>query len=276
MNSPVSGSDAPSLDYLDHLARETARFALVLDGTPAQAQVPTCPGWNADDLLWHLAEVQWFWGTIVSEKILTGGDLARITQPERPVTRAGLRQFFASASTDLGELLAGSEPETPAWSWASDQTVGFIRRRQAHEALIHRVDAELTGGSRTSMDPLLSADGVDEALRIMYHGEPPAWGSFAADNARSLRVSATDTGGSWHLTLGQFTGTDPDDQRSYDEAGFRAAETDDGSQTAATISGTAADLDCWLWHRPALSPVSKTGDESALSAFEAIIARGIN
>lgn len=277
MTAPANepGSDARNLDYLDHLARESARFALVLDATPAQARVPSCPDWNADDLLWHLSEVQWFWGSVVRQKVVTDDELERLGRPERPVTRAGLREFFAMVSTELGELLAAASPETPAWTWDDDHTVGFIRRRQAHEALIHRVDAELTGGSRTSMDPVLSADGADEALRIMYYGTTPAWGSLATDEARTVRVRASDTGDSWFLTLGQFTGTDPDDQRAYDRAAFRAVEADHGGQAAATIEGAAADLDCWLWHRPSLGPVERAGDEAVLSDFEAIIASGV-
>jgi hypothetical protein len=50
---------AGSLDYVAHLARESARFADVLRAAPAPARVPTCPEWDAVDLLWHLARVQW-------------------------------------------------------------------------------------------------------------------------------------------------------------------------------------------------------------------------
>src|SRR5215472_11044104 len=116
------------VNYLDHLARESARFAAALRGAAPAAPVPSCPGWDADDLLWHLAEVQWFWGTIVREGI-------------------------------TGEQADGLKPGSPAGTWSADQTVGFVRRRQAHEALIHRVDAELTAGERTGMDQGLSADG---------------------------------------------------------------------------------------------------------------------
>jgi hypothetical protein len=56
---------AAELDFLDHLELESARFAEAIGGARPEAPVPSCPGWNADDLLWHLAEVQWFWGTIV-------------------------------------------------------------------------------------------------------------------------------------------------------------------------------------------------------------------
>src|SRR5438105_15171100 len=115
------------LDYLGHLARESARFAEAIGQAPPDAAVPTCPDWNADDLLWHLAEVQFFWSTVVREGL--DGDEAEKRKPERPADRAGLLAFCRRASRDLGEILAGSSPQTPAWTWSEDHTVGFIRRR---------------------------------------------------------------------------------------------------------------------------------------------------
>jgi uncharacterized protein (TIGR03083 family) len=263
-----------NLDYLGHLARESALFGHALDGAAADARVPTCPDWDADDLLWHLAEVQWFWGTIIREGV--DGAAAGTLAPARPPDRAALMRFYLTASGDLGTALAGVPPETPAWTWADDKTVGFIRRRQAHEVLIHRVDAELTAGHRRSrMDPALSADGVDEALRIMYGGDLPEWGKFAADAAGTLRIQAADTGDSWLVTLGQFSGTDPDDQKAYDQRGILAAADDQGADAAATVRGTADDLDCWLWHRPADTPLERSGDLSVLASLDARIADGI-
>ena len=151
----------------------------------------------------------------------------------------------------------------------------FIRRRQAHEALIHRVDAELTAGQRTPLDPALSADGVGEALRVMYGGLP-AWGTFTPADGLTLRLRATDTGDSWFLTLGQFTGTDPDDGTDCDEPDLHAADSDPGTEAAAEVTGTAADLDCWLWHRPTFAAVEKTGDQQVLGRLEETIAPGIN
>ncbi len=235
------------LDYLAHLARESARFADVLRHVPPGAQVPSCPDWNADDLLWHLGEVQWFWGTIVRERMT--GSQAQEVAPERPADRAGLAAFYARVSRDLGEILAATAPGTPAWTWSQDKTVGFIRRRQAHEALIHRIDAELAAGERSPADPRLSADGVDEVLRVMY-GYLPEWATFTPDLAKTLRLRATDTGDSWFVTLGRFTGTDPEDGTSHDEPDFHTAEADRGTAAAAAVSGAAADLDCWLWRRP--------------------------
>ncbi|MBA2716703.1 MAG: maleylpyruvate isomerase family mycothiol-dependent enzyme [Propionibacteriales bacterium] len=262
------------LDYLDHLARESASFASALTETPSEAAVPTCPDWNADNLLWHLAEVQWFWGTIVRER-LTEASRAEELKPDRPGDRAGLMAFYEQASRDLGEILAATSPETEVWTWAPDHSVGFIRRRQAHEALIHRIDAELTADARTPMDPPLSSDGVDEALRVMYGGVPP-WGAFTPDNAKTLRFQATDTGDSWFVSLGRFTGTNPDNDKSYDEPDIHAADTDSGREAAATVAGSAADLDCWLWRRPTVEPLARSGQQDVLAEFESIISGGID
>jgi uncharacterized protein (TIGR03083 family) len=260
------------LDYLRHLAQESARFGEAIREAAPDAPVASCPEWTADDLLWHLGEVQWFWGTVVRER-LPGpqvGDLA----PERPADRAGLQAFYRRVSADLGDALAATAPDTPAWTWAEDQTVGFVRRRQAHEALIHRIDAELAAGHRTPMDPQLSADGVDEALRVMYGGGP-AWASFAPYPGQGVRLRAIDTADTWLVAVGQLTGTDPADQVSYDQPGIVIADTDRGAAAAAEVSGSAADLDCWLWHRPPAAPVDKSGDGEVLGRFESVLAGGI-
>jgi uncharacterized protein (TIGR03083 family) len=260
------------LDYVVHLARESARFGEAIRDARPDEPVPSCPDWTADDLLWHLGEVQWFWAAIVRDSIT--GPQADELKPERPAGRAGLQAFYQRASRDLAEILAASAPDTAAWTWSEDQTVGFIRRRQAHEALIHRIDAELAAGSRTPVDPLLGADGVDEALRVMY-GAVPEWGRFTSDDGKTLRLEATDTGDAWFVTLGRFTGTDPDGT-SYDEPDIHAAESDPGGPAAVTVAGSAADLDCWLWHRPPVARIERSGDAEVLGGFESAIAPGIN
>jgi uncharacterized protein (TIGR03083 family) len=264
-----------NIDYLGHLARESALFGHAIDGTAAGTQVPSCPDWTAEDLLWHLGEVQWFWGTIVGQGVDAEG--AKALAPSRPEDRAALMDFYLGVSGELGTALASAAPESPAWTWSDDKTVGFIIRRQAHEALIHRVDAELAAGHRRShMDPALSADGADEALRIMYGGDLPDWGKLAPGDARTLRIEATDTGDSWFVTLGQFSGTDPEDQKAYDRPGIQVAAADPGTHATATVRGTADDLDCWLWHRPPDTPFERSGDFGVLGDFDAVIAGGVD
>jgi uncharacterized protein (TIGR03083 family) len=266
------------LDYLDHLVRESARFSEALRDVQSDARVPTCPDWDAVDLLWHLGRVQWFWGEMVRRGITEDADADKL-ESERPVDREvadrkTIQDFYDESSRNLAEALA-APPETPAWTWAPEHTVGFIRRRQAHEALIHRLDAELTAGDRTPMDTALCSDGVDEALRVMYGGAP-SWGEFTPAPAKTVRFTATDTGATWFITLGRFVGTDPDDNSAVDEPDIRAADTDTGGPAAATVSGTAADLDCWLWHRPVLGEISREGDESVLADLAETVPSPIN
>ena len=78
------------------------------------------------------------------------------------------------------------------------------------------------------------------------------------------------------VTLGRFSGTDPDSGKSYDEPDIAIADADSGDESAVTVSGRAEDLDCWLWHRPSLEPLRHSGDQDVLAAFEATIAAGIN
>ena len=67
--------------------------------------------------------------------------------------------------------LAGTADDVTVWTWLdTDHSVGFVRRRQAHEALIHRLDAELTAGVVTELDAGLATDGVLEAIEWMFGG----------------------------------------------------------------------------------------------------------
>lgn len=269
-DSGDNNSGSGDIDYLTHLARDSARFAEALRQTDPLARVQSCPDWDADDLLWHLADVQWFWSAVVSRGLTLGAEVEALVHAKRPESRDGLLAHFDRASRDLQQNLGDASPETPAWTWSDEQTVGFILRRQAHEALIHRLDAELTAGERTPMDPDLSTDGVDEVLRIMYAGAPP-WGRFTPDPTQTVRIQSSDTVGSWLVTLGQLTGVE-DDGTAHDEADLEVAVSDTGEPAAATITGAAADLDCWLWRRPAAGVLQRAGAPLVLDLLDEIMA----
>jgi len=269
--------DAEPLDYLAHLARDSARFVDVLRIATPGARVPTCPDWDADDLLWHLAEVQWFWGAIVGRGLTTDAEVEALVRGPRPADRDGLLAHFSRASADLQQNLRAASPQTRAWTWSDDRTVGFILRRQAHEAMIHRLDAELTTGRRTPMDASLSADGIDEVLRFLDVPAPSGCES-RPDQAQTVLLRTTDHVRSWLVTLGQLTGIE-DDGTPRDDPDLTVVALDGGSGTgkpAATVSGVAADLDCWLWHRPPVGEVTRTGDPRVLGRFDQTMASALS
>lgn len=250
--------------YLEHLRRESARFREALTDCDPQARVPACPDWDAADLVWHLAEVQAFWARIIRTRPAAPDDVGTVARPE---TYAELLAFFDASSADLVAQLEGADPADPAWSWAPEQTAGFTFRRQAHEALIHRLDAEQTAGVVTPLEPALAADGVAELLEVMYGGEAPSWGRFEPSE-HLVRVELIDVGADLWVRPGLFSGTDPDSGKNHDSA--HLVLTDPGT-ASATVSGTAADLDRWLWKRGDDADITVSGDRTAYDALVAAV-----
>jgi uncharacterized protein (TIGR03083 family) len=259
--------------YLEHVRSESARFREVLAGCDPEARVPSCPDWSAADLLWHLATVQRWWADVLA---------ARPVKPEevdhpRPEAYDDLLATYDRWSADLVEALAGADPAEEAYTWSDDQTVGFILRRQAHEALIHRVDAELAAGLPSELDPVLASDGVHEVLDVMYGACPP-WGTWEPSDGGMVRVDTTDTGEQFWVRFGTFSGTSPEGKTYADEEDFHvvAAPEDDEVEPDVVVDGPAAALDLWLWSRGDDTEVSVAGDDATLARFRAIVGTPIN
>ncbi len=257
--------------YLSHLRAESARFRAVLADCDPEARVPGCPDWTAADLLWHLAGVQHFWATIIGNRP-TGPE--ELEEPDRPATYDALLAAYDDYSAALVGELEKADPAEPAWTWSTEQTVGFTFRRQAHEALIHRLDAEQAAGQVTPLDPELAADGVEEALAVMFGGKPP-WGSFAG-LPHFVRVDLTDRGESVWVQLGMFSGTDPDSDTTYTDEPDIDVVADPGTEPDAVVAGTAAGLDAWLWRRGDDADISVTGDRGIYDRFRGAVNHPIN
>lgn len=260
------------MDYASVIASESARAADALAAAPLGARVPSCPDWDAADLAYHLGEVQDFWGNLVAQAPMGPDDLEEtVRRPD-----GELVSFLRTRTAALLDALAAHDPGDPCWSWSSTGgTVGWVHRRQAHEALVHRVDAEQVAGLPVT-DPgtALASDGVDELLGVMLSGLPP-WAVFTPDGTR-VRVRATDAGREWVVAFGRFSGTSPTSGTSYDDpcaelVGGAPWEGDDDADVAATVSGTAWDLELWLWGRSAGDALDRAGDDAVPDRLRAAI-----
>ncbi|SDY55548.1 Mycothiol maleylpyruvate isomerase N-terminal domain-containing protein [Modestobacter sp. DSM 44400] len=74
--------------YLATLHEENARFAAAAAAAARQQhgwrpRVPGCPEWDLADLVWHLGEVQHFWGWLVRTSATSP---AGHPAPARPAT----------------------------------------------------------------------------------------------------------------------------------------------------------------------------------------------
>jgi hypothetical protein len=114
------------------------------------------------------------------------------------------------------------------------------------------------------------------------YGGAPEWGSFAP-SGQTIAVRMTDTGTDLLVALGKFSGTDPEDGRTYEDEDDLSL-VDSGAEPIATITGSAADLDTWLWKRdPTLSPgwhegdrIRIEGDRLAYEKLSAIVGQPLN
>lgn len=259
-----------SFDATTVIATEARRFADVLAQAPAGARVPSCPGWSADDLLWHLTEVHLFWAAILASGVTTDEEAERLEQspPPRPATRAELLALRERATEDLLAALLSGPLDAPAWSWfPPDQTAGFTQRMQTHEATIHRVDAELTAGLEvTPISPEVAAAGIDHVLDVMWQWVPPG-AEIAPLGVVELRAKDAEPR---LVELYRWTGEAWGQGFDNQIGGRRAPE---GATPTAVLTGPAHELDLLVWSRPAT--VERSGDGPLLAAMDELVAFGI-
>ncbi len=144
--------------------------------------------------------------------------------------------------------------DAPAWLPFPryTRTVGSWARRQAHEAAIHRLDAELArGGGTGTFDPEFAADGVDELLTMLVPRRGD-WSGFDADG--TVLVHAEDVGRLWSVRL--VPGKAP-----------RLEDTEQPFEPDVTIEGPADAVYRSVWRRPSEAKV--TGDAQLLEPLAA-------
>ncbi len=127
------------------------------------APVPTCPGWTVDDLTLHVGNVQRFWTGLVGSRSTDMPDFSAMRSPAPDGDRF---EWVRSGGQELADALAATPEDTPMWTFAGSGTVRFWARRQAHETVIHRCDAELAKGELGSIDTDVAADGVNEYFEL--------------------------------------------------------------------------------------------------------------
>jgi uncharacterized protein (TIGR03083 family) len=257
-------------DLLEAITAESTRFHAALASAELAATVPTCPDWSAADLAWHLGQVQGFWASIVDDLVTDPGSVVR---PPRPPD-GELLDFFSEQAARLSAALRSrsATPEARCWSWHEQgQSVGWVIRRQAHEALIHRVDAELVAGAHvTDTDPALGADGFDELLHLATTGVPD---EFVSDGT-TIAVECTDAPSRWALELGSLRATSrgsSDGGEQHDRPAARISH--EGGDPAAVVEGRAWDLDRWLWGRETDAVLRISGDAALAPRLRAVAER---
>jgi len=235
-----------------HIRGDAARIAEIVASNP-DAAVPGCPGWDVRALVAHLGAVhRW-----VTECVETSAHpaRARATDPlptPPPEDPADLAQWLTDGATAMTDALDGRDPIAPTWTpfRVERPTVSFWTRRQTHETSVHRIDAESAVGSRTSIEPVIAADGVDEYLELIL---PRRALPVPAGRAH---LHCTDTAGEWTVE------SDADGRYVLDR---------EHRKGDAAVRGAAEHLLLLLWGRdvPAES-IEVVGDTAVAAAWTGI------
>jgi hypothetical protein len=131
--------------------------------------------------------------------------------------------------------------------------VSFWWRRQVHETLVHRVDAELAARAPVEgAGAELAADGIGECLLLSGFREVPAE-DLQLGKSMSVHLHATDA---------------PELEWTVDAAGDRYASAHVKADVA--LRGPAWSLNRWVWRRGSVVPGADLAHELMLPGLEAL------
>ncbi len=232
------------MDHETNLAHVTEqadalRAAAVAAGP--DAPVPTCPEWTVHDLVAHIAGVHHM---VAEAQLLTPRD----SRPERPAPPEDWDELLAFWDERRATMLSrlDTDPAKEVWGFIPGlATAGWWGRRQAHETAIHRLDAEHAAHEKVPtllFSPELAEDGIDEVVRLIS--------PFRARLKRpevtvegTLLIHAADVGHVWLL-------------KAHNGVVEVGRIEDSGTETDATLVGTADAVYRAAWKRPSTAILS--------------------
>lgn len=238
-------SDWTHLRHTEAAVREIGLMADAVRGRDGGTPVPTCPGWDLRALAEHTGAVHRWAAAMVR-------DAAAHRYPREemdhgyPAGFAGFADWLRAGAVLLTEAMKSRDPETEVWGWAGERSAAFWSRRQLHETVVHRADAEIALGIAPEVDEDVAADGVAEFFDVLPYAR---WRPLLAElkgDGESISWRA-GTGGSWLVRL--------------TPAGF-AYERSDAAGDVTVRTETTGDLMLTLWGRR--EPAAVEGDAALL------------
>jgi uncharacterized protein (TIGR03083 family) len=243
---------------LDATAAEIATMAAVLAGADMATPVRSCPEWDLAELTRHTGRVHRWVRHIVATRATEFVRWKDIPM-DTPDTPEHLAAWLAAGAQPLVTEMS-VDPATEVWTFTNEKTVGWWGRRQLHETVVHRADAELALGREPAVDTEIALDGIDEVVSglLPFSGAPAKLAELGRIG-ESVHLHANDGAGEWTIVL-------TDD-------GFTV--TPQHQKSTAAVRGGATDLLLLLWNRRRPSDTARFecfGDTALIEAWLAATA----
>lgn len=250
--------------YFAEIRASAAQLAEIASAHDPSLPVPSCPDWTLWQLARHLGRVHRWAAEIVSTRAaerIPFDSPPDGRYPAEPAERAA----WLNAGADRVIAAITAAGDEPVWAFGRLAPAGFWARRQSHETMVHRADAELTVGRDVVLDAVLAVDGIDEwltaATTFWQRRDGPA--ALPVGAVLHVRATAAEPGGS------EPVGSTADWLISSTPDGLAAQRGRDTVQASpgASVSGPADRLLLVLLRRlPADDPaITVTGDGKLLT-----------
>ncbi len=237
-------------DFMEALERETATMLATVEVADLGSPVPACPGWKVRDLVIHTGQVY----RHKTASVRDNWDSGAPPWPDEP--EGDPIAWFNESVDDMLDVFRRADLDASTWTWCDhEHAVEWWVRRMAHETLIHGADAVIAAGGTPSVNETLAEDGIEEILFEMMV-VAPAWAELTEGGRIVTLVTPRRA---WTLRMASWTGESPTTGRAYvDEPAVVLVAN--GAEPDTAVTGTAGEMDLWLWGRRDLPAGAVTGD----------------
>jgi uncharacterized protein (TIGR03083 family) len=182
----------PSPDeFFAEIRSSTRTLADIVRTQDPDLPIATCPDWSLRGLAAHLGQIHRWAAEIVRTRAAQRIPFDAVPDSQYPDERAAQPAWLTGGADRLIAAIAEAG-SAQVWAFGRMAPATSWARRQAHETMVHRVDAELAAERAAVLDPAMAADGIDEWLWLLRGPRRPPLGAARLPVDAVLQMRAAD------------------------------------------------------------------------------------
>lgn len=201
------GAKPPSsltrVDYAGAFLEENRAFSELFRHADQSKPVPTCPGWDLNQLLRHVGRGDRWAAQIVRERLQEFLDFRSVEGGKPPPDPADAASWLRGGAQRLVDAVELTGVETPVWTFLGQRPANWWVRRRLHEVAVHRADAAIALGAEFTLAADVAADGITEWLERVAIQAGAQGAPLPLGDGETLHLHATDPGlgeaGEWTI-----------------------------------------------------------------------------